>query len=58
MFSEEALFLLTRKIVFIEDILFILVAEGRFMYMYFNINHVIWSKIYQLYFLIVNNICR
>lgn len=58
MFSEEALFLLTRKIVFIEDILFILVAEGRFMYMYFNINRVIWSKIYQLYFLIVNNICR
>lgn len=39
MFSEEALFLLTRKIVLIEDISFILSVEGRSKYS--NINHVI-----------------
>lgn len=32
MFSEEALFLLTRKIVLIEDISFILSVEGRSKY--------------------------
>lgn len=39
MFLEEVFFLLIRKIVLIEDILFILSVEGRFKY--FNINYVI-----------------
>lgn len=57
MFSEEALFLLTRKIVLIEDISFILSVEGRSKYS--NINHVIQSKNYQLHFLfMVNDTCR